>query len=121
MEGNGDGAARVGMGGGEIKDTGGGTADEFCSDPVTNNPNDIIVNKQATSMRQSAEWGMRGFQSSFPRLYDKIKYEENGERKKILSLCFLIYNLRARRVGINQIKNFYMPALEVNVNDMFRT
>ena len=91
------------------------------SDPVTNNPNDIIVNKQATSMRQSAEWGMRGFQSSFPRLYDKIKYEENGERKKILSLCFLIYNLRARKVGINQIKNFYMPALEVNVNDMFRT
>jgi len=31
MEGNGDGAAQVGMGGGEIKDTGGGTADEFCS------------------------------------------------------------------------------------------
>ena len=88
------------------------------SDPISDDPNDLVINREATSMRQSAEWGMRGFQASFPRLKDKMKYEEGGERKKILKLSFLLYNLRARRVGINQIRNVFMPSLERNVNDV---
>jgi hypothetical protein len=32
-------------------------------------------------MRQSAEWGMRAFQSSMPRIKDRMKFEERGERK----------------------------------------
>ena len=70
-------------------------------------------------MRQSAEWGMRAIQSSFPRLKDRLIFEEYGERKIILKSMILLYNLRARLVGINQIKNTYMPALEVNVNTMY--
>jgi hypothetical protein len=66
-------------------------------------------------MRQSAEWGMRAIQSSFPRLKDRFIYEELGERKIILKMMILLYNVRARLVGIIQIKK-YMPALNVNAN-----
>jgi len=37
---------------------------------------------------------MRGFQSSFPRLKEKILYEERGERKIMLNLMVLQYNFR---------------------------
>ncbi len=45
---------------------------------------DILVksgcdDEDATSRRQSAEWGMGRFQASFPRIEDHIRYEENGE------------------------------------------
>jgi hypothetical protein len=80
---------------------------------------DAAVILQAKSMRQSAEWGMRSFQSSFPRLKDRFIYEEFGERRIIMKMCLLLYNLRARRVGINQIRNTYMPALNMDANQMF--
>ena len=92
-------------------------------DPAANNAADFIrgvaLNKEATAMRQSAEWGMRALQSSFPRLKDRFIYEEYGERRIILKSMILLYNLRARLVGINQIRNTYMPALEVNANARF--
>ena len=86
------------------------------SDPWSDDINDYIVNTEATSMRQSAEWGMRMLQSSFPRLKDRFIYEEHGERLLVLKMCVLVYNLRARRVGINQILNTYMPNLNRDAN-----
>ena len=77
----------------------------------------VRLNAEATSMRQSAEWGMRALQASFPRLKDRFIYEENGERRIMMKMCLLLYNLRARRVGINQIRSTYLPALDVNVKE----
>ncbi len=37
---------------------------------VDMSPEEILVTREATSMRQSAEWGMRAFQASFPCLKD---------------------------------------------------
>ena len=71
----------------------------------------IRIQLEATSMRQAAEWGMHSFQSSFPRIKDRLVYEERGERKVIIKMMLLLYNYRARMVGINQIKNVYMPHL----------
>ena len=82
---------------------------------------DFIVNDQATSMRQTAEWGMRALKASFPRLKDTIRYEVRGERKLIWRFILLLYNLRVKHVGINQIKNTYMPFLERNANQHFVT
>jgi hypothetical protein len=79
---------------------------------------EIIVNADATSMRQSAEWGMRSFQASFPRIKDRIVYEENGERRLLLKMLVLLFNYRANKVGISQIKNTYMPSLERLGNDI---
>ena len=70
-------------------------------------------------MRQSAEWGMRGLQASFPRLKDRFPYEERGERRITLKMITLIYNMRARMVGINQIRNTYMEYLNNNANMVF--
>jgi hypothetical protein len=62
-----------------------------------------------------SEWGMRGFQSSFPRLKEQIRYEARGERKITLMLVTLLYNYRVAKVGQNQIRSVYMPYLDRNV------
>eukprot|EP00957_Ditylum_brightwellii_P140563 10709289-Ditylum_brightwellii.AAC.1 len=58
-----------------------------------------------------AEWGMRGFQGSFPHMKDRLVYEEDGEHKRIIQLTVMLYNVRSRLVGINQIKNVFYPNL----------
>lgn len=75
------------------------------------------VHRQATSVRQLSEWGMRGFQGSFPRLKDRLKYEERGERRIILEMIVLLYNFRASTVGLNQIQSTFMPHLERSANN----
>jgi hypothetical protein len=89
-------------------------------DPAANNVSNftrgVRLNREATAMHQSAEWGMRAIQPSFPRLKDRFVCEEFGERKIILKMMILLYNVRATLVGINQIINTYMPALNVNTN-----
>jgi hypothetical protein len=50
---------------------------------------------------------MRMFQTSFPRVKDRIVYEERGERRICLKMLVLLYNMHARMVSINQIRNTY--------------
>ena len=80
---------------------------------------DLQRKRQATSMRQAAEWGMRAIQSSFPRLKDTFVYEDTGERRILMKMLCLLYNLRARTVGINQIKNVFMKQLDEDANNEF--
>jgi hypothetical protein len=75
-------------------------------------PRQYSILRQATSMRQAAEWGMRALQGSFPRLKATLKYEELGERKLILSVIVLLYNWRANTVGLNQIRSVFMRHLD---------
>ena len=70
-------------------------------------------------MRQLAEWGMRAFQSSMPCIKDRMKVEERGEHKVTVTVMILLYNLRARMVGINQLRSFYMGALYRDANVEF--
>ena len=57
-------------------------------------------------------------QSSFPCLKDTSVYEDTGERRILMKMVCLLYNLRARTVGrINQIKNVFMRHLDVNANN----
>ena len=45
-------------------------------------------------------------------------YEDTGERRILMKMVCLLYNLRARTVGrINQIKNVFMRHLDVNANN----
>ena len=80
---------------------------------------DFLLACEATSMRQSAEWGMRCLQGSFPRLKERFIYEERGERALMLRLVVLIYNYRVNTVGVNQIRNIYMPWLEEDSNTFY--
>jgi len=72
---------------------------------------DLAKLNQAKQVRILSEWGMRGFQGSFPRLYDKFRYEERGERKLQLDCMVLLYNFRASTIGFNQIRTVFMPHL----------
>lgn len=63
---------------------------------------------QATAVRQLSEWGMRGLQGAFPRVKDRIRYEEKGDRKIFLSGLVLLYNIRAHLVGMNQIRTTFL-------------
>jgi hypothetical protein len=70
-------------------------------------------------MRQAAEWGMRAIQSSFPRLKDMFVYEETSERRILMKMLCLLYNVRALTVGINQIKNVFTKQLDEDANNEF--
>ena len=66
----------------------------------------------ATSVRQSTEWGIRQFQSSFPSIKDDISFETRGEHRIILYFYVHLYNFRTNCVGCNQIcSNWFMHAL----------
>jgi hypothetical protein len=73
----------------------------------------------ATSMQQSAEWGMRAFQSSMPRLKDCMKFETRGERRVTLTMMMSLYNLQAQAVKINQLKSVYTAPLDHDANIEF--
>ena len=78
----------------------------------------LLVNQikvQATSLRQSAEWGMRALQGSFPRLKDRITFSDNiADRKVFLNLFPMLYNFRTHYVGLNQIRSTFYPNFELN-------
>ena len=68
----------------------------------------LILNRDATSVQQLSEWGMRQLQGQFPRMKDPLPYEEFGERRVTINLMVVLYNYQASKVGINQILNSYM-------------
>jgi hypothetical protein len=74
------------------------------------------LRRQTTSARQTAVWGMLSLQTSFPRIKHRFIYEEQGERRIVLKLLILLYNMWARMIGINQIQNTYMRQLDRNAN-----
>jgi hypothetical protein len=57
------------------------------------------------------------FQTSFPQVKDRLIYEKRGERGICLKMLVLLYNMHARMVGINQIRNTYMKHLTRNANE----
>ena len=76
------------------------------------NAHGIVLNREATSVRQLSEWGMRMIQGSFPRLKDKLPYEEFNERKIVQHLMVCLYNFQTHNIGINQILNTFMSETE---------
>ena len=60
-------------------------------------PFEMTQMREATSLRQAAEWGMRAIQGAFPRLKDRLQFEENGERKVHLTTVPHLYNYRLDR------------------------
>ena len=68
----------------------------------------LLLWKDATSIRQLSEWGMRMIQAQFPRLYDKIQLEDEGDRRVILRLMIALYNYQTYNIGHNEILNSYM-------------
>ena len=65
-----------------------------------------------SKMRQSAEWGNRALEGSFPRLKEVFPWEEGGFfRSVVITNCVHLVNLRARLIGPSQIRSVWMPWL----------
>ena len=78
-------------------------------------PNDAITaareiarHQYVLSIRQAAEWGMRAIQSTFSRLQAGLSVNSD-ERRRVISVCILLYNLRTEMIGINQIRTVFSP------------
>lgn len=81
-------------------------------------PLEILINEEALSLRQSVEWGMRGFEGAFPRLKDPFTYEEVGRRQKIMEMLVRLYNFRTRTVGLSHIHSTFMPCLDADIDGL---
>lgn len=68
----------------------------------------LAFNRELLSYRQTAEWGMRALQGSFGRLRVPLEINQPQKRANLLEVCVRLHNLRAQRVGINQICTVYM-------------
>lgn len=68
----------------------------------------LAFNRELLSYRQTAEWGMRALQGSFGRLRVPLEINQTEKRACLLETCVRLHNLRANRVGINQIRSVYM-------------
>jgi hypothetical protein len=52
-------------------------------------------------------------------LKDTFVYEDTGEHRILMKMVCLLYNLHARTIGINQIKNVFMKHLNEDANNEF--
>jgi hypothetical protein len=59
-----------------------------------------------TSLRQAAEWGMRGLQGTFARLKSRLT-SDTRKRHDLLYGIVLISNFRTEYVGLNQISTVF--------------
>lgn len=63
----------------------------------------LKYNCQLLTYRQTAEWGMRDYQGSFPRLRLPLPVSDVPWRQDLLENMSRMHQLRVRRVGVNQI------------------
>ena len=63
--------------------------------------------------------GHAGNAGRFPRLKARFPYEERGHRRIVMRIISALHNARTRMVGINQIRNVYMPELEKEAEGIF--
>ena len=68
----------------------------------------LSSNREATSLRQLSEWGVRMIQAQFPRMKEPIAHEEMGERRLLQHLMVLLCDFQTSMVSINQMLNACM-------------
>ena len=69
----------------------------------------MSFNRQLLLYCQTAEWGMWTIQGSFGWLRVPLKIGSSASCLRLLETTVRLTNLRARCVGISQIRNVYMP------------
>ena len=76
----------------------------------------MLIFQEAASVRQMSEWGMRAFQGSWPRLKDRMLYEERDKCFIILQVIARLHNLRPNITRINQIRSTLTPHQDMSVD-----
>jgi len=83
------------------------------------NANELIRFQEATAMHQAAEWGMHALKGSFPCLEERIQYEKNNDQLIMLAVAVLLYNFCCEKVGLNQLRNVFLPSWVQDPSDFF--
>ncbi|KAG2337597.1 hypothetical protein BDR05DRAFT_978457 [Suillus weaverae] len=78
----------------------------------------MAFNHELFSYRQTAEWGMRGLQGAFGHLRVPLGTSDKEVRGDLIETCVHLHNLRAKRVGINQICTVYMNHWQATDEDI---
>jgi hypothetical protein len=80
----------------------------------------IARHDRFVSLRQAAEWGMRGLQGTFARLKTKLTSNKR-KRHDIILAILLLHNFRTTYVGFNQIQTvfsrLYTKVMNINRYD----
>lgn len=63
----------------------------------------LAFDKQLLQFHQAAKWGMRTMQGSFGHLHVPLQINYHDLRGDLLETCTCLFNLRACKVGYNQI------------------
>jgi hypothetical protein len=77
----------------------------------------LAFNSQLTGARQAAEWAMRAMQGGFSRLKLPLSSTDTDGSGDTIEVAVRMCNVRTKRVGINQILNFYVPIWKENEVD----
>lgn len=83
---------------------------------LASNASEVVHFRKSTSAWKGSEWRMRSLHESFPRLKDRMVYEERGERKWILVSVVRLFNLCSRLVGISQLLSTHMTEMGPEAN-----
>ena len=79
----------------------------------------VIEAAHVTSARQSAKWGMADLKRGSPRLCRPLRYEERGERYKIMEIAIHLHNFQTNQNGISQIQTTYGGYWDAFTSDVF--
>ena len=77
----------------------------------------FAFDREILSYCQTAEWGNCALQGSFGCLQIPLKINDSQRRGDLIETCIRLYNFRAERVGLNQIRDVYMPQWRMNTED----
>jgi hypothetical protein len=66
----------------------------------------LAFSSAVCSVRQAAEWGVRGIRSKLPRLYRPMSTNSTF-RLLLTRTAILLYNFRVRTVGLSQIRTVF--------------
>ena len=69
------------------------------------------------SYHQTAEWGNCALQGSFGRLRIPLEINDSQRRGDLIETCIRLYNFHVERVGLNQIREVYMPQCRMDAED----
>ncbi|TFK59608.1 hypothetical protein BDN72DRAFT_873026 [Pluteus cervinus] len=68
------------------------------------------LDRELISFRQTCEWGNQTLQGCFRRLCVLLSCENESFRADVLECCVRLFNLRTRRIGLNEIRTVYTSA-----------
>ena len=76
--------------------------------------------QHVTSARQSVEWGMTDLKRGCPRLRQRLKFEDRGDRYLIMSLAVRMHNYRVNRIGLSQVYTTYGGYWDIDTYHIFQ-